>query len=146
MSKFIDAFARIRPRLLAMSPLVAAGAVASVVAAPDPATTGVIVAVVLQTLGNLAGNIAATDLHATLAERVLRDDVLKNHDLARAVRDAIGAIISRAAKDIPDENETAALYEILKEDFAQDGKAYGGLLIKLVGNISAMQVETRKTA
>ena len=248
MSKFIDAFARIRPRLLAMSPLVAAGAVASAVAAPDPATTGVIVAVVLQTLGNLAGNIAATDLHATLAERVLRDDVLKNQDLASAVRDAIGAIISRAAKDIPDADEKAALekiariderlwaeaeaslwrsqtserlsadeifemfskspeefarfkaltleewrdlvgglaaansfavegdvfsapgnlilsasaidlaashlhetfpralYEILKEDFAQDGKAYGGLLIKLVGNISAMQVETRETA
>ncbi|MGI9104699.1 MAG: hypothetical protein ACR2G4_00460, partial [Pyrinomonadaceae bacterium] len=103
MSKFIDAFARIRPRLLAMSPLVAAGAVASVVAAPDP-TTGAIVAVaVAQILGNIAGNIVATDLHATLAERVLHDDVLKNHDLARAVRDTIGAIIRRAAKDIPDE-------------------------------------------
>ena len=246
MSKFIGAFARIGPCQLAMSPLVAAGAVASVVAAPDP-TTGAIVAFA-QILGSLAGNIAATDLHATLAERVLGDDVLKNHDLARAVRDTIGAIIRRAAKDIPDENEKAALekiarideniwaeaeaslrqpqtserlsadeifemfskspedfarfkaltleewrdlvgglaavnsfavegdvfsapgnliisgstidlaasrlyetfpralYEILKEDFAHDGKAYGGLLIKLVGNISAMQVETRETA
>jgi hypothetical protein len=40
---------------------------------------------------------------------VLRGDVLENHDLARAVRDAIGAIIQRAAKDIPDEKQRAAL-------------------------------------
>jgi hypothetical protein len=214
--------------------------------AQDPAV-GTIVAV-LQTLAGLAGNIAASDVHATLSSRVLKDDVLKNHDLARAVRNAIYAIIREAARELTtrdekealekivsiDENswqeaETTlwlpqtveglstdrtiemfsksaeefarfkaldlddwrsivgglaavsgvsiegdmfsvqgvhrlsrktfelvvshlhetfprALYEILKEDFAHDGKAYGGLLIKLVGNISARQVETLKAA
>jgi tetratricopeptide (TPR) repeat protein len=246
MGKFIDAFARSKPRLLAMSPFIAAGALASV-AMPPSLSTGTLIAV-LQTLGNLAGNIAAADMHAALAERVLRGDVLKNHDLARAIRDAIGAIIHAAAQEISDEKQRAALermarveesvwaeaettlwqsqtieglsaqdalemfskspedfanfkaldfgawreivgglaaansfalegdvlsapgnlklsratvdlvaarlhetfpralYEILKEDFAHDGKAYGGLLIKLVGNISARQVETRETA
>jgi tetratricopeptide (TPR) repeat protein len=246
MAKFIDAFARSKPRLLAMSPLIAAGAVASVAMSPDLAS-GVLLAA-LQTLGNLASNVAATDVHAALAERVWRNDVLENHDLARAVRDAIAAIIQGAAKDIPDERQRAAvarmarvdegvwaeaeaslrqpqtieglaandtlemfstspeefakfkaldpeawrdivsglaaansfaiegdplsapgnlklsratidlvaarlhetfpraLYEILKEDFAGDGKAYGGLLIKLVGNISERQIETRETA
>jgi tetratricopeptide (TPR) repeat protein len=246
MGKFIDAFARSKPRLLAMSPFIAAGALASV-AMPPSLATGALIAV-LQTLGNLAGNIAAADMHAALADRVLRGDVLKNHDLARATRDAIGAVIHAAAQEISDEKQRAALermarveasvwaeaeatlrqpqtieglsaddtlemfskspeefakfkaldfeawrdiagglaaansfalegdvlsapgnlklsgatvdlvatrlhetfpralYEILKEDFAHDGKAYGGLLIKLVGNISARQVETWETA
>ncbi|HEY0432133.1 MAG TPA: tetratricopeptide repeat protein, partial [Pyrinomonadaceae bacterium] len=39
-----------------------------------------------------------------------------------------------------------ALYEILKEDFAHEGKAYGGLLLQLVGKISATQVESLKAA
>jgi tetratricopeptide (TPR) repeat protein len=246
MSSFAGALTRARTRLFAMSPFIAAGAVASVVTASDP-LVGTVVAV-LQTLAGLAGNIAASDVHATLSERVLQDDVLKNHDLAHAVRNAVCAVIRETAREITDQHERAtlekvasvdeigwteaeatlwlpqavegfsvasgvemfsrtpeefasfkalelddwrsivgglaavsavalegdiisstanltlsrktvdlvsarlhetfprALYEILKADFAHDGKAYGGLLIKLVGHISAKQVETLNAA
>lgn len=246
MSETFNVLKRAKARLFAMSPFIAAGAVASVITAHDP-VAGTVVAVV-QTLAALAGNIAATDVHATLSERVAGDDVLKNHDLARAVRNAVCAIIREASREAtsreekealeklaaddeerwteaeqafwlpgtveelssdrvvemfsltPDEfagfralepddwkglvaglaavsgvaveggllsarvtlrlsEETVgrlaqqlhetfprALYEVLKEDFAYDGKAYGGLLLKLVGNISGRQVETLDAA
>jgi hypothetical protein len=115
MSKFIDAFKHASPRLLAMTPLIAAGAVASVATAPA-LTTGVAIIAALQALGGLASNIAASDLHAKLSERVLRDDVLKNHDLARAVRDAINVVILNAANDISDKREKAALEKMARAD------------------------------
>lgn len=246
MSGTVNALKRAKARLFAMSPFIAAGAVASVMTAHDP-VAGTVVAVV-QTLAALAGNIAATDVHATLSERVAGDDVLKNHDLARAVRNAVCAIIREASREATGREEKEALeklaaadeerwteaeqafwlpgavedlsssrvvemfsltadefasfralelddwkglvaglaavsgvaveggllsaqvtpllseetvsrlaqrlhetfpralYEILKEDFAHDGKAYGGLLLKLVGNISGKQVETLDAA
>jgi hypothetical protein len=246
MSETVNVLRRAKARLFAMSPFIAAGAVASVMTAHDP-VAGTAVAVV-QTLAALASDIAAADVHAKLSERVAGDDVLKNHDLARAVRNAICAIIREASREAtsreekealeklaaddeerwteaeqafwlpgtveklssgrvvemfsltPDEfanfralepddwkglvaglaavsgvaveggllsarvalllsEETVgrlahrlhetfprALYEILKEDFAHDGKAYGGLLLKLVGNISGKQVETLEAA
>jgi len=248
MSKFTDALTRAKPRLLAMTPLIAAGAVASVAAAPNLSTTGVAIVAALQALSSLASDIVAADVHATLSKRVLSDDVLKNHDLMRAVRDTINVIILNAADEVSDKQEKATLekmthadenvwaeaeallrqpqtierlamndviemfsksaeefarfksldfeawrdlvvglaavnsvaiegdvfsaevtlklskatidlaasrlhetfprvlYEILKQDFAGEGKAYSGLLIKLVGNISASQVRTREAA
>lgn len=242
MPNFIDAFTRAKPRLLAMTPLIAAGAVASFAMAPG------LPAAVLVALAGLAGNIAATDVHAMLSRRVLSGDVLTNHDLARAVRRAISEVIGLAAADVSDRRQRAALekiavidenlwaeaeatiwqpetveglssgdtiemfskspeefarfkalepeawraivsglaamhsfavegdpfsspgatvvaratidaaasrlhetfpralYEILKDDFANGGEAYGGLLMKLVGNISAKQVETLEAA
>ncbi|HEY0385968.1 MAG TPA: hypothetical protein VGC64_08145, partial [Pyrinomonadaceae bacterium] len=115
MSNLTEAFSRSKPRLLAMSPLIAAGAVASVALAPA-LTTGVAIAAVLQTLSGLAGSIAATDFHAALSERVLREEVLKNHDLARAVRDSISVIILETAKDISDKREKTALAKMARID------------------------------
>jgi hypothetical protein len=39
-----------------------------------------------------------------------------------------------------------ALFEVLKTDFAQEGKAYSELLMRLVGGISARQIQTLEVA
>jgi tetratricopeptide (TPR) repeat protein len=112
MSKFSEALARIKPRLFAMCPFIAAGAVASVATAQEP-TFGIAIATILQTLAGLAINITSTDVH-TLSERILNDDVLRNQDLAKAVRDAIGAVIEEAKEKINDTSEKGALEKIAK--------------------------------
>lgn len=230
---------------MVMAPIIAAGAVASVVAAPA-VTTGVVVASVLQALASLAGNIAASDLHAYFSAP-LRDDLLQNKDLERAMIDAIGLVIRQTSTEIIDKQERSAvkrlgsvdlplwmevqstisgsdvpqissaetlqifstsfegfarfkileleswqeivqglaaakaisvegeifstgsnltiskstldllaerlqntfpraLYEVLKTDFAQEGKAYSELLMRLVGGISARQIQTLEVA
>ena len=115
MSKLTDTLVNSAPRLLVMSPLIAAGAVASVAAAPV-VTTGVVVASVLQALASLAGNIAATDIHALLADRVLSDDVLQSQDLVRAITDAIGVVIRKTAKEVSDKQERDAVEQLASLD------------------------------
>ena len=98
------------------APLIAAGAVASIVAAPA-VTTGVVVASVLQALAGLAGNIAANDLHTYFSEP-LRDDFLQSKDLARAIMDAVSLVIDRASTEIVDKRERAAVKQLSAADLS----------------------------
>src|SRR5437868_3754785 len=99
MSKLTETLAHSAPRLLVMSPLIAAGAVATVAVAPA-VTTGVVVAAALQALAGVAGNIAATDVYEFLTNRVLSEDVLQSQDLVRATTDAIGLVIRKTALEV----------------------------------------------
>ena len=247
MSKLNLTLVHSAPRLLVMSPLIAAGAVATIAVAPA-VTTGVAVAAALQALASVAGNIAATDIHQFLTDRVLSDDVLQSKDLVRAITDAIGLVIRKTAKEVSGKQQREAveqlasldvsvwldvqsmisasktlenisikevlqifststeefakfkvleindwrdivcglaavnslavegdifslgsgvvlsrltidllaqrlytmfpraLFEVLKADFAKEGKAYGELLIRLVSNISSTPLKTRQAA
>src|SRR5437870_1406237 len=110
MSKLTDSLSQSGPRLMVMAPFIAAGAVASAVAAPA-ITTGVVIASVLQALASLAGNIAANDLHTYFSEP-LRDDLLQSKDLERAMIDAIGLVIQQTSTEIIDKQEKAAVKQL----------------------------------
>jgi HEAT repeat protein/predicted DNA-binding protein YlxM (UPF0122 family) len=115
MSRLTDTLAHSGPRLLVMSPLIAAAAVATIAVAPA-VTTGVVVAVALQALASVAGNIAATDIYEFLTDRVLSDDVFQSQDLVRATTDAIGVVIRKTANEISHKQEREAVEQLASLD------------------------------
>ncbi|HWS98796.1 MAG TPA: tetratricopeptide repeat protein [Pyrinomonadaceae bacterium] len=233
MGNISGLFGSIKKRLFFLSSFVSAGAVAAFVASDQSA--GMAVTVALQTLAGFASNLGSSEVYDIISKRITHEDVLRNKDLTRAVRNAIRDVLLaeadeaqvgedrealRTIADAPPEtwelvevlqgdalegissenlsemfsktpeefagvkalepqswrellrwlekeqsvarmksvslseearrraaaklheNFPRVLYETLKEDFSKDGKAYGGLLLQLVGKIAAQQVET----
>jgi hypothetical protein len=105
-------------RLVVCGGLVAAGVVTAAALAPAAAGAAVGVGVftgLVNALSGIAGNILATDGHAKLAKRL--DDperLLQNHDLTRAVADAIAVELQAAAKAMQGAEPLAAVARLLR--------------------------------
>lgn len=115
MSPFADTFTSLKNRLMFLCTIVSAGAAATYMVSPEQ-STAVVVATILQVLGNLAGNYGAADVYDAISKRLSHKDILHNEHLAGAVRDAIGVILRDAAGEVEDEIDKEVLLELADVD------------------------------
>src|SRR3712207_852833 len=107
MPNFPGILASIKNRLFFLSSFISAGAVASFAASPEQ-TTGVALSTVLQTLAGVAANLGASEVYDLISKRITHEDVLRNDDLSKAVRNAIGVVLLAEADEtrIKEDRET----------------------------------------
>ncbi|MGA9996310.1 MAG: tetratricopeptide repeat protein [Pyrinomonadaceae bacterium] len=111
MSIISGALDSIKNRLFLLSAVIGAGAAASFALSPDHGA-GVALAVGLQTLAGLAANIGASEVYTVVSKRISHEDVLRNNDLSKAVRDAIRAVLLDEAGKASDKEDRDALETI----------------------------------
>ncbi|MGB9177926.1 MAG: tetratricopeptide repeat protein [Pyrinomonadaceae bacterium] len=115
MSIISGALDSIKNRLFLLSAVIGAGAAASFALSPDHGA-GVALAVGLQTLAGLAANIGASEVYTVVSKRISHEDVLRNSDLSKAVRDAIRAVLLDEAGKAADKEDREALRTIADTD------------------------------
>ena len=92
--------AKIQGRLLACSGLITVGAgFAAAIASGVPGGTGVGLALAASVLPGVAGSLLASDYFEFAKRFRPSADVLRNHDLSKAVGMAIAIVIRHVAKD-----------------------------------------------
>lgn len=115
MSIVSGALNSIKNRLLLLSSLISAGAVASYAASPEQGA-GVALVVILQTLAGLAANLGASEVYEVVSKRITHEDVLRNSDLTNAVRNAVRVVLLAEADETQIEEDREALRTIADTD------------------------------
>lgn len=115
MESVSGTLATIKNRLLFLSSIIGAGAVATYIASPEQGAV-VATATILQTLASLAGNYGTNEVHAALASRIKHRDILQSNHLRRAIQDAISVILTEAVSEVEDKIDREVLQELATID------------------------------
>ncbi len=111
-------------RLVLNGGIVAAGAVATCGAAGAALAATPLLGAAISAIGGLASNVFATDLHKKLASR-LSDPraLLANHDLTRAVGEAIALVLEAEALDRKGAPKSQGVLGLLRRSGSPDARA-----------------------
>lgn len=141
MKSVSGTLARIKNRLLFLSSIIGAGAVATYIASPEQGAI-VATATILQTLAGLASNYGSNEVFAAISSRINHKDILQSSHLRKAIQDSISVILTEAAQEVEDKIDREVLQELATIDATiwESVEQQGGVSLHGISNIDVVEM------